>query len=56
MTRKQNEEFKQKLRDMKVDAVISGNGGCGQGQINEEANVAIGRFMNLALMNLCGED
>jgi len=27
---------------------------CGQGQINEEANVAIGRFMNLALMNLCG--
>lgn len=27
---------------------------CGQGQINEEANVAIGRFLNLALMNLCG--
>ena len=27
---------------------------CGQGQINEEANMAIGRFMNLALMNLCG--
>lgn len=27
---------------------------CGQGQINESANVAIGRFMNLALMNLCG--
>lgn len=27
---------------------------CGQGQINEEANVALGRFMNLALMNLCG--
>lgn len=27
---------------------------CGQGQINEEANVAIGRFMNLALINLCG--
>ncbi len=27
---------------------------CGQGQINETANVAIGRFMNLALMNLCG--
>ena len=27
---------------------------CGQGQINEEANVAIGRFMNLALMNLFG--
>lgn len=27
---------------------------CGQGQINEAANVAIGRFMNLALMNLCG--
>lgn len=26
----------------------------GQGQINEEANVALGRFMNLALMNLCG--
>ena len=26
----------------------------GQGQINESANVAIGRFMNLALMNLCG--
>ena len=26
----------------------------GQGQINEEANMAIGRFMNLALMNLAG--
>ena len=26
----------------------------GQGEINEGANVAIGRFMNLALMNLCG--
>ncbi len=27
---------------------------CGQGQINEEANMAIGRFMSLAMMNLCG--
>ena len=27
---------------------------CGQGEINEAANVAIGRFMNLALMNLAG--
>ena len=27
---------------------------CGQGQINEAANMAIGRFMNLAMMNLCG--
>ncbi len=27
---------------------------CGQGQINEAANVAIGRYLNLALMNLCG--
>ncbi|MBQ0080876.1 MAG: hypothetical protein KBS95_04945 [Alistipes sp.] len=27
---------------------------CGQGQINDEANASIGRFMNLALMNLCG--
>ena len=27
---------------------------CGQGEINEEANVAIGRFMSLALMNLAG--
>lgn len=26
----------------------------GQGQINESSNIAIGRFMNLALMNLCG--
>lgn len=26
----------------------------GQGQINEEGNIAIGRFMNLALMNLAG--
>ncbi len=26
----------------------------GQGEINEEVNMAIGRFMNLALMNLCG--
>ena len=26
----------------------------GQGQINEAANAAIGRYMNLALMNLCG--
>lgn len=27
---------------------------CGQGEINETANVSIGRFMNLALMNLAG--
>ena len=27
---------------------------CGQGQMNVEANTAIGRFMNLAMMNLCG--
>ncbi len=26
----------------------------GQGEINEATNMAIGRFMNLALMNLCG--
>lgn len=26
----------------------------GQGQINEAANISIGRFLNLALMNLCG--
>lgn len=27
---------------------------CSQGEINEAMNMAIGRFMNLALMNLCG--
>lgn len=27
---------------------------CGQGEINEQANASIGRFMNLALMNLAG--
>ena len=27
---------------------------CGQGEINEAANATIGRFMNLALMNLAG--
>lgn len=27
---------------------------CGQGEINESANMAIARFMNLALINLCG--
>lgn len=27
---------------------------CGQGQINEDANMAIGRFMSLGLLNLCG--
>ena len=27
---------------------------CGQGQINEAANVAIGRFLNLAMLNLAG--
>lgn len=27
---------------------------CGQGEISEEANATIGRFMNLALMNLAG--
>lgn len=26
----------------------------GQGQINEEANIALGRFLNLAMMNLAG--
>ncbi|MCQ2155344.1 MAG: hypothetical protein MJY55_05995, partial [Bacteroidales bacterium] len=29
ITRKQNEEFKRKLQEMGVDALISGNGGCG---------------------------
>ena len=27
---------------------------CGQGQMNTEANMAIGRFLNLAMINLCG--
>jgi hypothetical protein len=27
---------------------------CGQGQINEDTNMALGRFMSLALLNLCG--
>ena len=27
---------------------------CGQGQMNAEANTAIGRFLNLAMINLCG--
>lgn len=27
---------------------------CGQGQINEEVNMAIARFLNLAMLNLCG--
>ena len=27
---------------------------CGQGQINADANAAIGRFLNLAMINLCG--
>ena len=27
---------------------------CGQGQMNVEANTAIGRFLNLAMINLCG--
>ena len=27
---------------------------CGQGQINEDANMAIARFMSLAAVNLCG--
>ena len=28
--------------------------GYGQGQMNTEANIAIGRFLNLAMINLCG--
>ena len=27
---------------------------CGQGEINTEVNAAIGRFLNLAMVNLCG--
>ena len=27
---------------------------CGQGQMNTEANTAIGRFLNLSMINLCG--
>ena len=27
---------------------------CGQGQINEAANMALGRYMSLAMLNLCG--
>ncbi|MBQ9463359.1 MAG: hypothetical protein IJU68_06865, partial [Bacteroidales bacterium] len=54
VTRKQNEEFKQKLRDMKVDAVISGNGGCGLCTPKETGSCITAEYLGIPSVIIAG--
>lgn len=54
VTRKQNEEFKQKLQDMKVDAVISGNGGCGLCTPKETGSCITAEYMGIPSVVIAG--
>ncbi len=45
--RKQKDEFEQKLKDMKVDAVISGNGGCGLCTPKEEGSCITAEYIGI---------
>ena len=45
--RAQKDEFKQKLKTMKVDAVISGNGGCGLCTPKEEGSCITAEYIGL---------
>lgn len=54
VTRKQNEEFKQKLRDMNVDAVISGNGGCGLCTPKETGSCITAEYLGIPSVIIAG--
>ena len=54
VTRKQNEEFKRKLQDMKVDAVISGNGGCGLCTPKETGSCITAEYLGIPSVIIAG--
>lgn len=45
--RKQKDDFERKLKEMKVDAVISGNGGCGLCTPKEEGSCITAEYMGI---------
>ncbi|MBQ9245695.1 hypothetical protein IJ182_05455 [bacterium] len=45
--RQQKDEFERKLKDMKVDAVISGNGGCGLCTPKEEGSCITAEYLGI---------
>ena len=45
--RQQKDEFEQKLKEMKVDAVISGNGGCGLCTPKEEGSCITAEYLGI---------
>ena len=53
-TRKQNEDFKRNLRDMKVDAVISGNGGCGLCPPKETGSCITAEYLGIPSVIIAG--
>lgn len=54
VTRKQNEDFKQKLKDMGVDAVISGNGGCGLCTPKETGSCITAEYLGIPSVMIAG--
>ena len=54
VTRKQNEDFKRNLRDMKVDAVISGNGGCGLCTPKETGSCITAEYLGIPSVIIAG--
>lgn len=54
VTRKQNEEFKRNLQDMKVDAVISGNGGCGLCTPKETGSCITAEYLGIPSVIIAG--
>ena len=54
VTRRAKEEFQQKLRDMKVDAVISGNGGCGLCTPKETGSCIAAEYLGIPSVIIAG--
>lgn len=54
VTRKQNEDFKRNFRDMKVDAVISGNGGCGLCTPKETGSCITAEYLGIPSVIIAG--
>ncbi|MBQ6045484.1 MAG: hypothetical protein IJL42_08190 [Bacteroidales bacterium] len=54
VTRKQNEAFKRNLQDMKVDAVISGNGGCGLCTPKETGSCITAEYLGIPSVIIAG--
>lgn len=45
--RKQKDDFERKLKEMKVDAVVSGNGGCGLCTPKEEGSCIVAEYLGI---------